>query len=42
LASTQYKGITGDISFDEKGDLTTKAVTVYQVKNGKWVVVHTN
>jgi branched-chain amino acid transport system substrate-binding protein len=42
LASTQYKGVTGDISFDEKGDLTTKAVTVYQVKNGKWVVVHSN
>ena len=39
LAQTQYSGATGDIAFDNKGDRKNAAVTVYQVKAGKWEVV---
>ncbi|MGE8357225.1 MAG: branched-chain amino acid ABC transporter substrate-binding protein, partial [Microvirgula sp.] len=39
LAQTQYSGATGDIAFDNKGDRKNAAVTVYQVKGGKWEVV---
>jgi len=41
LGKTDYAGVTGHIKFDDKGDLTNGAVTVYQVKGGKWVVVST-
>jgi len=33
--------VTGNIAFDEKGDIKDGAVTVYQVKGGKWEVVST-
>lgn len=36
LAKIQYSGVTGDISFDEKGDIKNGAITLYKVKNGKW------
>lgn len=36
LAQIQYSGVTGDISFDEKGDIKNGAITLYKVKNGKW------
>ena len=39
LAKTNYDGATGHIEFDEKGDRKNAAVTVYQVKGGKWDVV---
>lgn len=39
LAKTEYSGATGNIAFDEKGDLKNGAVTVYTVKNGKWEVL---
>jgi branched-chain amino acid transport system substrate-binding protein len=36
LAKTQgYKGVTGDISFDEKGDLKNGALTLYTFRNAK-------
>nr|WP_314902237.1 branched-chain amino acid ABC transporter substrate-binding protein [uncultured Deefgea sp.] len=38
LAKTEYKGITGPIVFDEKGDLKDGSVTIYAVKGGKWVM----
>lgn len=38
VGKTHYQGVTGMIAFDDKGDLKDSAVTVYQVKNGKWVV----
>ncbi len=41
VAKTDYAGVTGRIGFDEKGDVKNGAVTVYQVKNGKWEVVST-
>ncbi|MDF0605424.1 branched-chain amino acid ABC transporter substrate-binding protein [Neisseriaceae bacterium TC5R-5] len=41
LSKTSYKGITGNIAFDYKGDVKNGAVTVYQVKNGQWQVLST-
>ena len=41
--TTGYKGITGTISFDEKGDIKNGALTLYTYKNGekdKLEVVH--
>jgi branched-chain amino acid transport system substrate-binding protein len=36
LAKTQaYKGVTGNISFDEKGDIKNGALTLYTYKGGK-------
>jgi branched-chain amino acid transport system substrate-binding protein len=39
LAKIEYKGVTGIISFDEKGDIKNGPITVYQVKGGKWQVI---
>ncbi len=41
LRSSQYGGITGQISFDKNGDLNNPTSTLYQVKGGKWVPVTT-
>ena len=41
VGKTQMTGVTGNIAFDEKGDIKDGAVTVYQVKGGKWEVVST-
>ena len=41
LSKTDYQGVTGRIRFDAKGDITGGAVTVYQVKDGKWVALET-
>jgi branched-chain amino acid transport system substrate-binding protein len=41
LPSTDYQGVTGHIRFDAKGDTTGGAVTLYQVKDGKWVTLET-
>ncbi|AXE33292.1 branched-chain amino acid ABC transporter substrate-binding protein [Chromobacterium phragmitis] len=41
VGKTDYEGVTGKIAFDDKGDIKNGAVTVYQVKNGKWEVVST-
>ncbi len=41
LAKINYQGVTSDFSFDEKGDIKGGAVTMYQVKNGKWEVLET-
>ncbi|SAL70382.1 extracellular ligand-binding receptor [Caballeronia arvi] len=41
LRATQYKGITGEISFDSNGDLKNPTSTLYQVKANKWVPVTT-
>jgi len=32
-------GITADIEFDGKGDLTNGLLTIFEVKGGKWQVV---
>ena len=39
LEKIKYNGITADIAFDAKGDLTHGLLTIFEVKNGKWVVV---
>ena len=41
MGKTSYTGVTGKIAFDDKGDIKNGAVTVYQVKGGKWEVVST-
>jgi branched-chain amino acid transport system substrate-binding protein len=35
LAKTNYKGVTGQIAFDEKGDIKNGALTLYTYKDGK-------
>jgi branched-chain amino acid transport system substrate-binding protein len=35
LAKTTYKGVTGTISFDEKGDIKNGALTLFTYKGGK-------
>ena len=35
LAKIQYKGVTGNISFDNKGDIKNGALTLYTYKAGK-------
>jgi branched-chain amino acid transport system substrate-binding protein len=35
LAKIQYKGVTGDIAFDEKGDIKNGALTLFTYKDGK-------
>ncbi|RAS15001.1 amino acid/amide ABC transporter substrate-binding protein (HAAT family) [Microvirgula sp. AG722] len=41
LPKTDYKGVTGTIAFDDKGDIKNGAVTVFQVKGGKWETLET-
>lgn len=41
LATIKHEGVTAKIAFDEKGDIQNGAITLYQVKNGKWSVVET-
>jgi len=36
LKSNTFQGVTGNIAFDDKGDIKEGAVTVYQFKDGKW------
>ncbi len=37
VAKTNVEGVTGKIEFDENGDTTNKAITVYRVENGEFV-----
>ena len=40
IAKTRgFRGVTGTFSFDSNGDATTPPMTVYQVRNGRWVAV---
>jgi len=36
IGKTDYQGVTAKIQFDEKGDLKGGAISLYQVKGGKW------
>jgi branched-chain amino acid transport system substrate-binding protein len=36
-AETNFEGVTGNVSFDDKGDTTNKVVSIYVVKGGVWV-----
>jgi branched-chain amino acid transport system substrate-binding protein len=42
VGKTNLTGVTGQIQFDDKGDIKNGAVTVYEVKNGKWEVMATS
>ena len=41
LSKVVHEGVTAKISFDEKGDLKGGAITMYQVKQGKWQAMQT-
>ena len=41
VAKTSYDGVTGKISFDDKGDLNSGAITMYVAKGGQLDVVTT-
>lgn len=41
LGKTSHGGVTGNLQFDQKGDLTGGSVTLYQVKGGKWEPLET-
>jgi len=40
LAKTEYKGVTANIAFTAKGELTTPAVTLYTFKDGSRVALN--
>jgi branched-chain amino acid transport system substrate-binding protein len=41
LHEVKFDGVTGEISFDKKGDLRTAHVSLFQVKGGKWDSIET-
>jgi len=41
LSKVIYDGVTAKLAFDEKGDLKGGAITLYQVRQGKWQAVET-
>ncbi len=41
MAKVSFDGVTGKVAFDEFGDTTSKVLTVYQVKDGKWAAINT-
>ncbi len=41
LADVSFDGTTGHVAFDEFGDTKSRVITLYQVKNGKWVALKT-
>lgn len=41
IGKLNFKGVTGPIAFDSKGDLRSAAVTFFQVKAGKWETLET-
>ncbi|MFI7243971.1 branched-chain amino acid ABC transporter substrate-binding protein [Streptomyces qinglanensis] len=41
MQDVQFKGVTGDVAFDEYGDTTNKQLSVYEVKGGKHEPVRT-
>ena len=41
MSKTNYTGVIGTVSFDDKGDIKNGPVSVYEVKDGKWVAIET-
>jgi len=41
LSQTDYQGVTGQIRFDENGDLRGGSISLYRVKNGAWEYIET-
>ncbi|WP_293762547.1 branched-chain amino acid ABC transporter substrate-binding protein [uncultured Aquitalea sp.] len=36
IGKTDFKGVTGEIAFDDKGNIRNGTVSLYQLKAGKW------
>ena len=41
MKDVSFDGATGKVAFDEFGDTTTRVLTAYEVKDGKWTDVST-
>ena len=41
IGKVSFDGVTGKVAFDEFGDTTSRVLTVYAVKSGKWAPVNT-
>lgn len=41
IGKTDYQGVTTKVNFDEMGDLKNGAISLYQVKAGKWEYLET-
>jgi len=41
VSKTDYQGVTAKVQFDDKGDLKGGSISLYQVKDGKWVYLET-
>jgi branched-chain amino acid transport system substrate-binding protein len=41
LAGITYQGVTGNVTFDENGDVKGGSISLYQVKDGKWQYLET-
>jgi branched-chain amino acid transport system substrate-binding protein len=41
IGKTDMPGVTGQLRFDARGDIAGGAVTLYQVKDGKWTTLET-
>ena len=41
MKNVSFDGVTGKVAFDEFGDTTSKVLTVYGVKAGKWEPINT-
>ena len=41
LKSTDYQGVTGQIRFDERGDLQGGSISLYRVSDGEWEYIET-
>jgi len=39
MPSTDYKGVSGEITFDAKGDLTHGVISLYDYRNGKKTLI---
>ncbi|AWI76750.1 branched chain amino acid ABC transporter substrate-binding protein [Parazoarcus communis] len=39
LKTSAVPGVTGNVAFDEKGDIKEGAITLYQFKDGNWVAM---
>ncbi len=37
VATSDYRGATGQVSFDKNGDSSNRDISIYQVQGGKWV-----
>ena len=40
LRQIKYSGVTGDIAFDEYGDIQAGGITLYQYTDGKWAPIN--